>query len=311
MTERIPILFDTDIGSDIDDAVALAYLLREPRCELVGVTTVTGDTAKRSALVEIVRRAAGRDDVPVHRGAERVLLHGPGQPDVPQYDAVASRPHTLDRPPDTAVAFLRDTIRARPGEITLLTVGPLTNVALLFSLDPEIPSLLGGFVSMAGWFNNHKPEWNATVDPLATAIAFRHPGPGHLSVGLDVTLQCRLPADDVRSRFTVPPLDVVAEMAEVWFARRSHITFHDPLAAVAVFEPDLLKTATGHVEVGFDGRTTSPRARGGTASPRTSTSNGSSTATFRLRLTGPVLRSNREASAQRQALRDRRRRHSR
>jgi len=71
MPDRIPILLDTDPGSDIDDVLALAYLLRQPRCELVGVTTVTGDVAKRAAIVEVVCRAYGHPHVPIHLGIFR------------------------------------------------------------------------------------------------------------------------------------------------------------------------------------------------------------------------------------------------
>src|SRR5438477_11649802 len=96
---RVPLVLDTDIGSDIDDAVALAYLLRQPRCELLGITTVTGNVAQRAALADVLCRAAGREDVPIHAGAPEVLLIGPGQPRVPQYAAVADRPHRAECPP--------------------------------------------------------------------------------------------------------------------------------------------------------------------------------------------------------------------
>jgi inosine-uridine nucleoside N-ribohydrolase len=120
MADQIPVLFDTDIGSDIDDAVALAYLLAEPRCDLLGVTTVTGDVAKRAALVQLLCEAAGRPDIRIHCGASAVLLDGPGQPEVPQYETVQHLAHPTDWPQGTAVDFLRQTIRERPGEITLL-----------------------------------------------------------------------------------------------------------------------------------------------------------------------------------------------
>src|ERR1700722_2759556 len=160
--KTIAVLFDTDIGSDIDDAVALAYLLRQPRCELVGITTVTGDVAKRTALAQITCESAGRTDIPIHSGASAPLLWGPGQPDVPQYDMVKHHPHRLGQTQNSAVDFLRQTIRKRPGEIPLLSTGPLTNIALLFALDPEIPSLLASFVSMAGVFYKGpvRQEWN-------------------------------------------------------------------------------------------------------------------------------------------------------
>src|SRR5688572_16734417 len=119
MPDAIPILLDTDIGSDIDDALALAYLLAQPRCELLGVTTVTGDVAKRAALAQVICDASGRSDIPIHCGASDVLLTGPGQPDVPESDSIRSFDHRSDWPPATAIEFLRSTIRSRPGEITL------------------------------------------------------------------------------------------------------------------------------------------------------------------------------------------------
>src|SRR5204862_1648209 len=98
MAPRIPILLDTDIGSDIDDAVALSYLLRQPRCELVGITTVTGDVAQRAACAEVLCRAVDREDIPIHCGASKPLLYGPGQPNVPQHAAIQRLPHRMDRP---------------------------------------------------------------------------------------------------------------------------------------------------------------------------------------------------------------------
>lgn len=255
--ETIPVLFDTDIGSDIDDAVALAYLLAQPRCELLGITTVTGDTAKRAALAEIITGASKRRNVPIHAGSGSVLLHGPGQPNVPQYDAVAGRRHRRNWPANAAIDFLRHTIRARPGKITLLAVGPMTNVAALFAADPEIPALLKRIVLMCGVFLNPDPkarEWNALVDPVATALTFKRGAGKLLSVGLDVTQRCTLPAEECRRRFTEAggPLGIVGEMAEVWFKHAPQITFHDPLAAALVFEPDLCRTRTGQVTVVAD-----------------------------------------------------------
>ena len=260
---KIPLLLDTDIGSDIDDAVCLAYLLRQPRCDLLGITTVTGNTAKRAALAEIICHAAGCESVPIHAGASGPLLLGPGQPDVPQYKAVAHRPHRTNYAPSTAYApntaieFMRQTIRARPHEITLLVIGPLTNLALLFATDPEIPSLLSELVLMCGVFtagNGHGPgarEWNALVDPIATGIVFRARPPRLTAIGLEVTTLCRLPAEECRRRFAAAcgPLGIVLEMAEVWFRQAHHITFHDPLAGATIFEPSLCEYADGEVNV--------------------------------------------------------------
>ncbi|MEX0775927.1 MAG: nucleoside hydrolase [Phycisphaeraceae bacterium] len=266
MAATIPILLDTDIGSDIDDAVALAYLLKQPACELLGITTVSGVVDQRAALAAAVCDAAGRADVPIHCGAPGPLLTGTGQPDVPQYQAIADRPGSQgpgrgrgqrDFTPGQAVEFLRTTIRSRPNEITLFAIGPMTNIALLFAADPAIPSLIKQLVLMCGVFTAHGQrgpgarEWNAKCDPIATAMTYRARPPVFTSIGLDVTLQCQLPADECRQRFTKAggPLGIVAQMAEVWFKHRPVITFHDPLAAAIIFQPDLCQYADGQVEV--------------------------------------------------------------
>lgn len=255
---RIPVLLDTDIGSDIDDAVCLAYLLRQPHGELLGVTTVTGDTKRRAALAQVVCEAAGRPDVPIHAGTRGPLLIGPGQPHVPQYEAIQNRPHRQDWPENSAIEFLRTTIRSRPGEVVLLAIGPLTNLGILFSIDPELPALLRELVVMCGVFtagNGHGPgarEWNALCDPVATAITYKARPPRFTSIGLEVTTQCVLEANECRRRFAEAggPLGVVAEMAEVWFrAGARHITFHDPLAGAVIFEPELCEYAEGEVSV--------------------------------------------------------------
>jgi len=268
MSERIPILLDTDIGSDIDDAVALAYLLRQPRCELVGITTVSGIVAQRAACAQAICARADRADIPIHTGISDVLLLGKGQPNVPQYAAIKDNPHRLDWPKNSAIPFLPETIRSRPGEITLLSIGPLANIATLFALDPEIPSLLKGFVSMAGAFfpkgspTAHTPpevrpsdnrEWNIFVDPIAAAMTYRARPPFHLSVGLDVTLPCTMPAAPVREKFASrPPLDVVLSLAEVWFSHVKQIVFHDPLAATLIFNPAICGTTAGTIEIPLD-----------------------------------------------------------
>lgn len=261
----IPVLLDTDIGSDIDDAVALAYLLRQPQCELLGITTVSGEPEKRAALARAVCRSAGREDVPVHAGLEQPLLAAPLQPLAPQAKILDPEAFAeFSRP--TAINFLRETLRARPGEITLLAIGPLTNLAVLFALDPEAPALLKQLVLMGGLYHGRSightgatgAEWNMRCDPHAAAIVFRANAPRLLAVGLDVTEQCRMPAEEVRRKFTQagPPLDLVLEMAEVWFRQTPELTFHDPLAAALLFAPELCRTERQCIEAETSGSRT-------------------------------------------------------
>lgn len=241
------ILLDTDIGGDIDDALALAYLLKQPQCELLGITTVGGEAEKRASLASALCHSVGRAEVPIHVGASAPLLVPERQLHAYQSEALSEQwsHQTFDKR-NTAIEFLRDTIRAHPGEITLLTIGPLTNIGLLFALDPDIPALLKGLMVMGGCFSarENDEEFNIVCDPHAAAKVFSVPLK-LTSVGFDVTKYCRLDADECRRRFTQVgnPLAFVAAMAEVFFRYEApEIFFHDPLSAALIFEPSLCQT---------------------------------------------------------------------
>lgn len=243
------VLLDTDIGTDIDDAIALTYLLQQPRCDLLGITTVTGQPDRRAALASAFCHAAGRPDIPIYSGAARPMLIEQQQKTCQQASVLRDYPHRGDFSANEAVQFMRAVIRSRPGQVTLLAIGPLTNVALLFALDPEIPSLLRELVLMCGAFSRRGAEWNAKLDPHAAAIVYASEVPRHVSYGLDVTLQCQMLADECRRRWRGGAYDLLLAAAEVWFTRTDVVTFHDPLAAVGVFEPDVCGYATGRVSV--------------------------------------------------------------
>jgi purine nucleosidase len=247
------VLLDTDIGSDIDDAVCLAYLLARPDCELLGVTTVSGEPEVRARLVSALCRVAGKD-VPVFPGADAPLAVEQRQARSPQSAALDRWPHQVAFESDRAVSFMRETIRANPGEVVLLPIGPLTNIARLFSEDPAIPGMLKALVLMGGAFVDRpeQPEWNIYCDPHAADLVYRASAPVHRSVGLDVTRQVVMPAAEVRARFTAPLLQPVLDFAEVWFARRPEIMFHDPLAAATLFDEQLCRFAPGTVEVSLE-----------------------------------------------------------
>lgn len=248
------ILLDTDIGTDVDDAVCLAYLLCHPDCELLGITTVTGEAEKRASLASVLCKAAGRD-IPIYPGAEHPMRGEQRQPIAQQAAALPRWPHETDFPMNQAIDFLANTIRAHPNEVTLLAIGPLTNIGMLFSAYPDVAELLEGFVMMGGAFGEDMPaqwkvEWNVAGDPLASEITYKAPVRLHRSLGLNVTQQVVMPAEEVRKQFTAPLLRPVMDMAEIWFAQfYQSITFHDPLAAATIFDPDLCSYQQGTVKV--------------------------------------------------------------
>ena len=250
---RVPILLDTDIGSDIDDAVALAYLLRQPACELLGVTTVTGQPTERARLARALCDAANVH-IPIVPGIAEPLVIAQRQTEAAQIEKLKEA-NNAPFPNFSAIAFMREMIRARPGEITLLAIGPFTNVAALFRLDPEIPALLKQLVVMGGKFSDYPTpwgptEWNAIVDPHATQEMLANAGHKVTAYGLDITWQVSMTPEEVSSAFANDALlRIVRDWSEVWFRERELLHFHDPLAAAAIFKPDICDYTHGHVEV--------------------------------------------------------------
>jgi inosine-uridine nucleoside N-ribohydrolase len=247
------ILLDTDIGSDIDDAVCLAYLLSQKKCDLLGITTVAGEANRRAMIASSLCKIA-KKDVPIYPGVEKPLLTEGRQTTAPQADRLAHWEHDTKFPQNQAVAFLQDTIRRNPHEVTLLSIGQMTNLALLFATDPEIPRLLKRHVAMCGVFTTRLPglprvEWNALCDPYAAAIVYNAPVPVCRSVGLDVTCQIVIPKEEVKKRFTADILQPVLDFADVWFQNEPSITFHDPLAGVSIFDESVCAFTRGNVSV--------------------------------------------------------------
>ncbi len=247
------VILDTDIGSDIDDSVALAYLLMQEKCDLLGVTTVSGQSVERAMMVSALLKVAGREDIPVFPGAPLPMLTEIKQPCAPQADRLKNWPHETQFKMGAYLEFMRSAIRSNPGEVTLLAIGPMTNVGLLFAMDPELPSLLKRIVLMNGSFEHKLPvgynEWNSLNDPYATAIVYKAASPVHRSIGLDVTMQVQMDLKEVEARFTHPLLQPVKDFASVWFEHADKMTFHDPLAAATIFDENICGFTRGKVEI--------------------------------------------------------------
>lgn len=246
--KKVPILLDTDIGSDIDDAICLAYLLAQEDSNLLGITTVSGEPERRAMLASAICRNAG-EEIPIYPGTAEPLIIDQKQERAPQAEKLESWEHESKFPEGEHIDFLRRTIRERPGEITLLAIGPLTNIALLFKTDPEIPKLLDRLVMMCGYFETKKGEWNAICDPHAASIVYATPIKVHRSIGLDVTTKVTMDRDIVEDEFQSNLLGPVLDFSRVWFKNRDKITFHDPLAAATLFDDEICSFEKGNIEV--------------------------------------------------------------
>jgi purine nucleosidase len=212
---RVPLLLDVDTG--IDDSVALLYAAASPEAELVAVTCLSGNV--EAVDVERNTRAilelAGRIDVEVAVGRPVPLLralettpetHGPRGTGYAVLDDPV-RPRSARYAPQLIV----DEARRRPGDLTLVTLGPLTNLAIAVLAEPRLPRLLRRWVFMGGAFRvpgNTTPttEWNIHCDPEAArvclaawqaAVAADPAVPRALAMGLDVTERARIVPEDV------------------------------------------------------------------------------------------------------------------
>ncbi len=283
---RIPLLIDCDTG--IDDALALLYAAASPEAEIVGVSCVAGNVE----LADVVRNTlavlelAGRADVEVAAGAARPMArplrtaadtHGPAGLGYAQLPAPTSRPSERD-----AARLIVECARARPGELTLVTLGPLTNVALALEQEPDLPRLLRRLLMMVGSYRspgNTAPtmEWNAGVDPealAATLAGWRAAAAGFHGVarpvafGLDVTERARMtPAHLDRLAVQAggpgrPMVRFVSDALRFYFEFHDRYDgfygafIHDALVVAAALDPALVRTESVAVEVELEGRWT-------------------------------------------------------
>ncbi len=140
---RVPIVIDTDVGDDIDDAFALVLALSDPRLDVVGITTAWGDTHTRALLVRRLLAVLGREDIPVAEGPATAN----SVPFTQRQWAMAAHDHG---PAPDAIEFLRAISARRPGAITLLALAPLTNLQALHDRDPGALARFRDVVLMAG-----------------------------------------------------------------------------------------------------------------------------------------------------------------
>lgn len=293
-----PLLLDVDTG--IDDSLALLHAAASPEAEIVAVTCVSGnvEAAQVAENTLAVLELAGRVDVEVALGRPVPLVrdlettpetHGPrglGYAELPPPGRGLSERHAAD--------LIIDEAKRRPGELTLVTLGPLTNLAISVLREPELPRLLRRWVLMGGSYRspgNTAPtsEWNIHVDPDAAKVCFAAFGasaadlgtPRPIALGLDVTERAKFTPDHMTalarragSRPAEPRDDGDASVASnpvvrfVADALRFYMEFHsrydgfygafihDPLAVAAALDPGLVRSEAVAVDVELGGTLT-------------------------------------------------------
>lgn len=248
----VPILFDTDIGDDIDDALALALALQSPELDVRGITTVIDDVEQRTRLAWKQLGIYGRRDIPLGTGASEPLLDPVRNNKSRQYEVLTSSDELPAAARRRAVDLIVETLMASPDRMTLVPVGPLTNIALALKTEPRIRERIERIVLMGGAFFPPRAEYNILRDRAAAEIVFRS-GVPITAVGLDVTMKCKLEGKDLeRLRAASNPASrFVVRLIELWQNGRPGVypTLHDPLAMAAALRPSLIETQAGGVQV--------------------------------------------------------------
>lgn len=239
------VILDTDIGDDIDDAFALALILRSPELHLLGIQTAFGDTELRARLVDRYLAAVGRADIPVLAGVRTESTH---------FTQAAYARQSPQRKHGDAVEFLVNQIRAHPGEITLIAIGPLFNIQAALAQAPTTFRKLKRVVIMGGsvyrGYDDRKsgntgtppsPEWNILCDP-AGAKALLASGVPVFVMPLDSTqIRLELPALGVVLAHGSPLTDQLTLLYHQWTGTTEWHwpTLYDPVAVTYSFRPDL------------------------------------------------------------------------
>ncbi|HQD40778.1 MAG TPA: nucleoside hydrolase [Bacillota bacterium] len=234
--EKTKIILDTDIGDDIDDALALSLILASPELELLGVTTVFGNVDLRAKLACYLLSAFKREEIPVFTGADLPLIE-PRKIGLDFHQARIFPDSYQPEYRDGAVGFICEKARELPGQIELVAVGPLTNVALALRSDPSLKKNLKGITLMGGQIKKPGAEWNIICDPEAAQIVFTSGVPIKM-VGLDVTDPCKLTEEELK---ILKENKLMGKLVELWQAGRGWLPIpHDPLAVAAVFNDKLI-----------------------------------------------------------------------
>jgi pyrimidine-specific ribonucleoside hydrolase len=271
------VIIDTDPG--VDDALALLLALRSPELKIEAIAPVAGNVPLSLTLPNALRMVeiAGRSDIPVAAGAKAPLFrrlvtatYAHGENGL----GGAVFPEPKIKPVDmSATEIIRQVVRKYPHQVTLITIGPMTNVAAALNADPELAGLVKALVMMGGSLSggNITPaaEFNVYVDPEAAKIVFQSGIPITM-VGLDVTRKTSL--TDEHQRVLQANPDPVSQAAAkiarnaIDHTRAQGFTvgpnMHDSLAIAAFLDPSILKWKQYYIDVETNGELTAGETLG-------------------------------------------------
>lgn len=268
------IIFDTDFAfPPQDDAMALFFVLNSPEIEILGITTVAGNRSVNVATTDALKvlEVTNRTEIPVYQGAAAPLLHKGTEWDTKRHggwyanDPAPAPPGGFARAKKVesqgAVDYMVRTVMANPGQVTILAIGPLTNVAMALRMEPRMAASVKQLVIMGGAIaslpdggGNHTPnaEFNFYVDPEAAQIVLRSGIPIILSP-LNVSRKARFTKADYDKLVAVdtPIVRLIRDSLGPAYRQRPDrvALMYDQVAAVALVAPQLMTTTELFVDV--------------------------------------------------------------
>lgn len=248
------VILDTDIGDDIDDAFALALLLAVRGVRLRGVTTVYSEVHKRARIAARLLSAARRTDIPVAAGLPDPLRNRTQQNDWvdAQLRAVPVSEQFAGIQPVTGPELIGQLLRESEATVTLVAIGPLTNIAAVLTNYPELRSRIHEIVVMGGYFAEQVPSWNTGLDPEAAAVVYAS-GLAVRIVPLDVTRTCVMHDGllDAMMRHGGAVQVLLGELLAGWkeHSGTPNPLLHDPIAVACLVIPEIFSFHRYDVEV--------------------------------------------------------------
>ena len=260
------VILDTDIGDDIDDSFALLLLLESHKFNCLGVTTVFRNSLKRAKMAKQLIRSLGYD-IKVYRGIDNPLKQNidhliskeikekekydeDGKYIFPQYDKSMENEKVED---ENAVDFIIRMIHLYPHEVTLIPIGPLTNIASAIKKDPTIVPLIKEIRLMGAGLNLNFVERNIFCDPDAAKIVFSSNINKIVAVTINVTSLTSLTEEEVNSlkNNNSKAIKLVYEAMMKWFKHYefSSPVMHDPLTVASLIDESIINTQLCHLDV--------------------------------------------------------------
>jgi pyrimidine-specific ribonucleoside hydrolase len=266
MTARTPLIIDTDPG--VDDAFALILALRSPEVEVLAVTTTFGNVSlgKTFANARRVLALAGRTDVPVAAGAARPLVHAQAElaSDWHGEDGLGLRSCAFPEPgraaPDKAIGLMADVLRSSPEPVTIVSLGPMTNTAVLLTAHPELIPRIARIVAMGGSLGTGNTrgagEFNIYADPEAAQRVLTEPAIPVTLVPLDLTMNCLADGAWLDALTAAGPRCATLASTVTLYRKMFHerygidaVALHDTLAVLEAVAPGTLRTTPLPVNV--------------------------------------------------------------